>query len=115
MKNLRIISAIFVTVFTLQAHASPKIAVFNTSAIYPALRGYLIGEGKWASVPDECIKFIDQETSEDGFSAAAPPGSPIADCENAVVTLDLEGSSYCKDQGGTEVFFRPKIIAVDCR
>lgn len=75
---------------------------------------FLVGKGTWKSVPKKCIPYV--RGQDIGFSATASDsiaGSKMT-CNRAEITLDLEGSSFCQNQGGREIYFSPTIVSIKC-
>lgn len=75
---------------------------------------YLTGKGYWKAVPQVCRPYVRPQSF--GFAASAEKSlaASSVSCPQAEITVDLEGSSFCRDQGGREIYFAPTVVAVKC-
>jgi hypothetical protein len=94
---------------------SAQLATYQGSFDNMGRSGFAIGEGQWVQVPAACKSYVRPGVIS-GFAASATDNrfAGISSCAKAVITFDLEGSSFCQNQGGREVFYSPNIVAIQC-
>lgn len=75
---------------------------------------FLTGKGFWKQIPNICKPYTRQQSF--GFSAAADSFLRTSNisCPQAEITLDLEDSSFCQDQGGREIYSSPTVVSIKC-
>lgn len=75
---------------------------------------FLIGKGFWKQIPYVCQPYTRQQSF--GFSAIADASLRTSNisCNKAEITLELERSSFCQDQGGREVYYSPTVVSIKC-
>jgi hypothetical protein len=111
--NMKMFFAMFVTMGSVVAQA--QVLATYSGSVQKVIEGeLLVGAGVWKSVPSQCAPYITKQSQGFSASVTASVGQADIKCEQAEITLDLEKSSFCQDQGGMEVYFPPTIVAVKC-
>jgi hypothetical protein len=110
---MKMVFAMLVTLGSMAAQAQ-ILATYSGSIQKISDNEFLAGEGTFTTVPSQCVSYVSKQSH--GFSASTKGSLSQADikCDQAEITVDLENSSFCQDQGGKEFYFPPTVVAVKC-